>query len=127
MYSKKIINEFLEPRNYGVLRGASGVGKIVSDLGSQIVKFYLSVQCKKIIDAQFQTFGGVVAIALTSFATAELIGKTLDEASKFTTTDLLKLSGPVPEEKNYLTGVVVNAVRKAAASVGNKNSKEDDD
>lgn len=126
MYSKKIINEFLEPRNYGVIRGASGVGKVVSDVGNEIVKIYLSVEGKKIVDAQFQTFGGVVAIALTSFATAELIGKTLDDAAKFPSADLLKLSGPIPEEKNYLVGVVVNAVRKAAASVGSKNVKDED-
>ena len=44
MYSTKLMNEFLEPKNYGVIKGASGVGKVVSDIGSEIVKIYIKVE-----------------------------------------------------------------------------------
>ena len=102
MYSNKIMEEFLNPKNYGVIRGASAVGKVSSDEGGEIIKIYISVENGRISEAQFQTFGGVVAIALTSFATAYLTSKTLSEAERITPSDILRLSGPVPENKTIL-------------------------
>ena len=125
MYSKKILNEFLEPKNYGVIRGASGVGKVVSEVGSEIIKIYIKVEGNKVTEAQFQTYGGVVAIALTSFATSWIQEKTISELEKFTAADLTKLSGEVPEEKSYLVNAVVNAVKKAANSFKNKSVNDD--
>ena len=69
MYSEKIIEEFNNPQNFGVIKGASGVGKVVCDIGNEIIKFFATAENKKIVDVQFQTFGGIVAIALSSFAT----------------------------------------------------------
>ena len=43
MYSNVIMEEFYNPQNYGVIKGASGVGKVVSDIGSEIIKIYISV------------------------------------------------------------------------------------
>ena len=39
MYSNKIMEEFYNPENYGVIKGASGVGKVVSDVGSEIILY----------------------------------------------------------------------------------------
>ena len=64
MYSEKIMEEFYNPKNFGVIKGASGVGKVTSDIGSEIIKIFISVEDNKIKDAEFQTFGGVVAIAI---------------------------------------------------------------
>ena len=125
MYSKKILSEFLEPQNYGVIRGASGVGKVVSEVGSEIIKIYIKVDGNKVTEAQFQTYGCVVAIALTSFATAWVQGKTIADLEKFTAADLTKLSGEVPEDKSYLVNVVVSAVKKAANSFKNKSVNDD--
>ena len=44
MYSERIMEEFYNPQNYGVIKGASGVGKVVSDIGSEIIKIYISKQ-----------------------------------------------------------------------------------
>ncbi len=125
MYSNKIMEEFLDPKNYGVIRGASAVGKITSDVGGEIIKIYIVVEKDRITEAQFQTFGGVVAIALTSFATAFLAGKTLSEAERITPSDILRLSGPVPEDKNYIASLIVSSIRKAVLNYNNKNSSED--
>ena len=125
MYSKKIMEEFLEPKNYGVIRGASACGKVSSDIGSEIIKIYIRVEGDKIAEAQFQTFGGVVAIALTSFATELIIGKSLAEAEKVVPSDLVKIAGNIPEEKSYVANLVVSAIRKAVANY-NKHSKVED-
>ena len=47
MYSDRIMNEFYNPQNFGVIKGAHGVGKVVSDIGSEIIKIFIrySVFC----------------------------------------------------------------------------------
>ncbi|MBQ4541433.1 MAG: iron-sulfur cluster assembly scaffold protein, partial [Clostridia bacterium] len=51
MYSNKIMEEFYNPQNYGVIKGASGVGKVTSDVGSEIIKIFIKVEKDKIVDA----------------------------------------------------------------------------
>lgn len=121
MYSEKIMSEFYNPQNYGVIKGAHGVGKVVSDIGSEIIKIYISVDGKKIVDAQFQTFGGVVAIACTSFAVNLMKGKSLDDVKKMNANNILELAGEVPENKMYIVQAVVNAMHGAVDSYYNKN------
>ena len=126
MYSEKIMEEFYNPQNYGVIKGASGVGKVTSEIGSEIIKIFIKVENEKIVDAQFQTFGGVVAIALTSFATRLMIGKSLKEIRNITASMLLETAGgEIPENKMYIVQLVVNAVHASVDSYFNKSAKED--
>jgi len=126
MYSNAIMSEFYNPKNFGVIRGANGVGKVVCDIGNEIIKIFITVEGDKITAAEFQTFGGVVAIALTSFANDLMIGKTLKEASKISTTDIMKLAESVPENRMYLVHAVVNCVHLAVESVSKKGAKDID-
>lgn len=125
MYSDRIMEEFYNPQNYGVIKGASGVGKICSDVGSEIIKIYIKVENEKIVDAQFQTFGGVVAIACSSVATVIMNGKTLDEAKKINANLFVDILGEIPENKMYIVQAVTNAVHGAIDSYYNKSAKDD--
>lgn len=125
MYSEKIMEEFLNPKNSGVIKGASGVGKVTSDVGSEIVKIFIKVEENKIVDCQFQTFGGVVAIALSSMATELMKDSSLAKVRKMTNADLLAVSGEIPENKAYLVDVVVSAMKKAVENSEKKGSKEE--
>ena len=122
MYSKVIMEEFYNPQNYGVIKGASGVGKVVSDIGSEIIKIYISVQNNKIVDAQFQTFGGVLAIATSSIATRLMKDKNVGLITKVTPQHLLEIIGEIPENKMYIVQAVVNAMHGAVLNYANKNA-----
>lgn len=124
MYSNKIMEEFYNPSNYGVIKGANGVGKVTSDIGSEIIKIYIRVDGGKIAEAMFQTFGGVVAIAATSVATKYIIGKSIEDVGKFTVADLEKELGEVPESKKYVLQAVVNACHASITSYQNKSVKD---
>ena len=126
MYSEKIMEEFLNPKNSGVIKGASGVGKITSDVGSEIVKIFIKVEENKIVDCQFQTFGGVVAIALSSMATGLMMNSSLAKVRKMTNADLLAVCGEIPENKMYLVDVVVSAMKKSIENYEKKGPKDDD-
>ena len=122
MYSKVIMEEFYNPQNYGVIKGASGVGKVVSDIGSEIIKIYISVEGDKIVDAQFQTFGGVLAIATSSIATRLMKDKKIGLITKVTPQHILEIIGEIPENKMYIVQAVVNAMHGAVMNYANKNA-----
>ena len=111
MYSQEILNEFYNPDNVGVIKGASAVGKVVSDVCGEIIKIFVSIEKDRIIDAKFQTYGCAASIAGTSFVTREIIGKTLSEVSKITSADVLALMGGVlPEMKQYIPQLIVDTL-----------------
>ncbi len=125
MYSNKIMEEFYNPENYGVIKGASGVGKVVSDVGSEIIKIYIKVEGDKVTEAQYQTYGGVVAIACTNIATKLIMGKSLSAISRMNENNILEITGEIPENKMYVVTLVVNAMHAAVESYYNKSAKDD--
>lgn len=124
MYSEKIMEEFYGVERYDVIKGASGVGKVTCDIGSEIIKIYIKVEDDKIVDAKFQTFGGVVAIAATSVATNLIFGKSLAEVKKFNANKITEVLGEIPENKSYILQLVVSAVFGAIDSFYNKSAKD---
>ena len=124
MYTNQIMEEFYNTECYGNMRGASGVGKVVCSEGDEIIKIFIVVEKGVITQAEFQTFGGVVAIALTSFATKFILNKSVDSARKIVVGDIVKMAGEIPENRMYLAHAVVAAARLAVENIG-KKSKED--
>lgn len=116
MYNEKIMNEFYNAERYDVIKGASGVGKITSDIGSEIIKIYIKVENEKIVEAKFQTYGGVVAVAASSVAVRLLEGMSINQAKRFNSNLLLEVLGEVPEHKMYVLTLVVQAVLTAIES-----------
>jgi len=123
MYSEKVLNEFYNPQNVGVIKGASGVGKVGNPACGDIMKVYILVEGDKIVDAKFQTFGCAAAIASTSVATRMIIGKTIDEALKITNQDVIReLGGEMPAAKIHCSILAEEAIR---AAVDNYYMKRD--
>lgn len=120
MYNEKIMNEFYNAERFDVIKGASGVGKVTSDIGSEIIKIYIKVDNDKIVEAKFQTYGGVVAVAASSVAANLLEGMSIQQAKRFNTNQLSEVLGGVPEQKKYILTLVVQAVLSAVDSFMNK-------
>lgn len=120
-YNEKVLNEFFNPQNVGVIRGASGKGKIVSPTDREIMKIYIVVEDDVVTSAQFQTFGCVAAIACTSVATRLMIGKTIEEVLSITAEDILsELGGELPEKKMHCVDMAEATVKDAIASYESK-------
>ncbi len=131
MYSQKVLEIFYNPTNYGVIKGANGVGKIVDDTCGEILKIYITVENNKVTDAQFQTFGSPALISATCVATNLMIGKTLNECNAITSTKILEeLGGELPDNKRYVCPLAEAVVKSAVASYYkklNKNEADEDD
>ena len=123
MYSEKIMNEFYNVENFDVIKGASGVGKVTSEVGNEIIKIYIKVERDTVVEAKFQTFGGVVAIAATSVANRLIVGKTLTELKKFNANKIIAELGDVPENKKYILPLVASAVVDAVDNYFEKSGR----
>lgn len=114
MYTEKLLEEFYNPTNVGVIKGADAVGKVKDKLCGDIVKIYISVKNNTIVDVKFQTYGSTVAIAASSMATKLVMGKTFDEVYAITAEILKKeLGGKIPSSRNYAIMLVEEAMHSA--------------
>ena len=84
LYSEKVMDHFMNPRNVGVIENASGVGEIGNAKCGDIMKIYLKIENETIVDCKFQTFGCGSAIASSSMATEMIMGKSIHEALELT-------------------------------------------
>ncbi len=82
-YSEKILDHYKNPRNVGSFETKQNVGTgiVGSPSYGTVIKLQIKVnQKQKIMDVCFKTYGCCSAIAVSSFVTEKIKGKTLDEA-----------------------------------------------
>ena len=125
-YTEELLNEFYNPTNVGVIKGASAVGKIVDDENGEIMKIYISVENGKVVDAKFQTYGCVPSIACSSMATKMIIGLTLDEINANITSGVIikELGGKLPANKTKSAEMAERAVKAAIKNYYKKSNGE---
>lgn len=84
LYSAKVMDHFMNPRNVGIMEDADGVGQVGSARCGDTMKIYLKIQDGIITRATFETFGCGTAIASSSMATVLITGKPLSQALALT-------------------------------------------
>ncbi len=77
------------------------------------MRWYLDVEDGVIKDIKFKTYGCAAAIASSSILTTMAIGKTLEEAKKISTEDIVNALGGLPEVKVHCSVLAGDALRKA--------------
>ena len=80
LYSEKVMDHFMNPRNVGKLDDADGIGEVGNAKCGDIMKIYIKVDNGVISDVKFQTFGCGSAIASSSMATELIKGKPVHQA-----------------------------------------------
>jgi len=123
LYSKEVMKHFKNPKNVGVIKDADGIGRVGNIQCGDIMELYIKVKKNKIVDIKFQTFGCVVALAVSSMLTEIAKGKTLDETIKISNSDILKKSGPVPPIKIHCSVLAADALHEAVYDFYSKNKK----
>jgi len=128
LYSKEVMKHFKNPRNVGVIKDADGVGRVGNMTCGDIMELYIKVKKNKkgkeiISDIKFQTFGCVVALAVSSMLTEIAKGKNLDDAIKISNADILKKSGPVPPIKIHCSVLAADALHEAIYDYLTKNKR----
>ena len=113
MYSKKVMEHFLNPRNMGKIDDPDGVGTAGNPICGDTMTIYIKVKNNRIVDIKFQTFGCAAAIATSSMITELAKGKTIEEAEKITRDDVADALEGLPPIKMHCSNLAADALRAA--------------
>ena len=122
MYTEKVMDHFMHPRNVGEIDDASGVGTVGNAKCGDIMRIYLDIDENQVVrDAKFKTFGCGAAIATSSMATEMIIGKTVQEALEVTNKAVMEALGGLPPVKVHCSLLAEQAVHAALWDYAQKN------
>ena len=124
LYSEKVMDHFMNPRNVGVIEDASGVGEIGNAKCGDIMKIYLKIENDVIVDVKFETFGCGSAIASSSMATEMIMGKSIHEAMELTNKAVAEALDGLPAHKMHCSVLAEEAVRAAVKDYYDRNGIE---
>lgn len=122
MYSEKVMDHFMNPRNVGEISDADGVGMEGNPTCGDAMQIYIKVKDDRIVDAKFRTFGCGAAIAVSSMVTEMVKGKTLDEALAISKEAVAAELGGLPPQKMHCSNLGADALRKAVEDYRSKRA-----
>ena len=124
MYSEKVMDHFMNPRNVGEIADANGVGEVGNATCGDIMRIYLKINDDGIIeDVKFKTFGCGAAVATSSIATEMIKGKSVEEAMALTNKAVVDALDGLPPQKLHCSVLAEEAVHAALEDYAKKNAK----
>ncbi len=120
MYSDKVMDHFMHPRNSGKMENPSAIGEVGNASCGDIMQMQLIVEDNIIKDIKFRTFGCGAAIATSSMATEMVIGKTLEEAQALTDLAVAEALDGLPNNKMHCSNLAASAIHEAIKNYQNK-------
>lgn len=122
-YTEKVMDHFMNPRNVGQIEDASGVGEVGNAKCGDIMRIYLDIDEKQIIqDVKFMTFGCGSAIASSSMATEMVKGKSVHEALEVTNKAVAEALDGLPPVKMHCSVLAEQAIKAALIDYAKKNN-----
>ena len=122
LYSDKVMDHFMNPRNVGYIENADGIGEIGNAKCGDIMKIYLKIENDIIVDAKFETFGCGSAIASSSMATEMIMGKPVSEALELTNKAVAEALEGLPAHKMHCSVLAEEAIKQALKDYFDRNN-----
>ncbi len=123
VYSEKVMEHFMNPRNVGEIEDADGIGEVGNPVCGDMMTFYIKVKDNHLSDIKFKTFGCGAAIAVSSMVSEMAMGKTLEEVRKITPALVAKELEGLPKNKYHCSNLGAQALNKAIDDYLKKQSK----
>ena len=120
IYSQKVMEHFINPRNVGQIEKPDGVGEVGNPVCGDVMTFHIKVKDNRLEDVKFQTFGCGAAIAVSSIVSEMAIGKTLEEALTITPSLVVQELDGLPKNKYHCSNLGAQALRKAIRDFAQK-------
>lgn len=113
LYSEKVMEHFMNPRNVGEIKDADGIGEVGNPVCGDLMTIYIKVKDNVISDIKFKTFGCGAAIATSSMVTELVKGKTIEEALKITNKDVAEELDGLPPVKMHCSLLAEEGIKAA--------------
>ena len=131
-YSKKVLENFYNPKNMGEIENADGIGKVGNPVCGDVMWMYIKVgkdkKGKEIIeDIKFKAFGCAAAIATSSMITQMAKGQEFDKAEKINMKDVAKCLEGLPSIKMHCSHMAEEALKKAIKDYKEKKNKNQEE
>ncbi|MDI6883227.1 MAG: iron-sulfur cluster assembly scaffold protein [Patescibacteria group bacterium] len=127
-YSKKVIEHFLHPRNWGRMKSPDGIGDTVNLACGDTMKIFIKVRKKGgkeyIEKISFETLGCTAAIATSNMLCDLAKGKTITEAKKIGFKDIEKELQPLPVQKIHCCFLAERALKMAIKNYEEKRKRQ---
>ena len=121
MYSEKVMDHFMHPRNVGEIENADGIGEVGNAKCGDIMKIYLKIEGGVIVDVKFETFGCGSAIASSSMATELIKGQPVEKALELTNKAVAEALDGLPAYKMHCSVLAEEAIKRAVKDYYDKN------
>jgi len=113
VYSQKVMDHFMNPRNVGEIENADGIGEEGNPVCGDMMTFYIKVKDGRLEDVKYKTFGCGAAIAVSSMVSEMAKGKTIAEALKITPKLVADELEGLPKNKFHCSNLGAQALQKA--------------
>ena len=114
LYSEKVMDHFMHPRNVGEMENPSGVGEVGNAKCGGIMRMYLKIDENDIItDVKFKTYGCGTAIASSSMATELIKGKSINDAINLSNKEVAENLDGLPPIKMHCSVLAEEAIKAA--------------
>ncbi len=123
VYSEKVMEHFMNPRNVGEIEDPDGIGEVGNPVCGDMMTFYIKVKDDRLEDVKFRTFGCGAAIAVSSMVSEMAMGKTLEEAMKITPRSVADELEGLPKQKLHCSNLGAQALNKAIQDYLSKKKK----
>lgn len=112
VYTEKVIDHAMNPRNVGSLPEADGYASVTGPCGDTM-QIWLRLEGERIREATFWTDGCGTTIAAGSMVTELATGKTLAEALRIGQEEVLEALGGLPDESKHCALLAANTLKEA--------------
>jgi nitrogen fixation NifU-like protein len=123
VYSEKVMDHFMHPRNVGEIEDADGMGEVGNPVCGDMMTFYIKVKDNRLADIKFKTFGCGAAIAVSSMVSEMAKGKTLEEALKITPKSVADELEGLPKQKFHCSNLGAQALQEAIQDYRSKKGE----
>jgi nitrogen fixation NifU-like protein len=117
MYSAAVLDHFENSRNVGELADATAVAQVENPACGDVMKLWLRIEEKCIVEARFRAKGCVPAIACGSALTEMILGRTLSEARAVRRIELVMKLGGLPAASLHASHLAIDVLAKALNQV----------
>jgi len=124
VYSEKVMEHFMNPRNVGEIPDADGTGTMGNPVCGDMMTFYIKVDNGRLSDVKFKTFGCGAAIAVSSMVSEMARGMSLEEAKRLNRNRVADELDGLPPNKMHCSNLGAEALHKAIEDYESRQTRK---